>query len=168
MFLFHFSNLDNVNYINILSFIKNIILSILCVVIFVYDIKYMEIPDEIVIPGALIILIINTIITKNITIFLIGGVVGILFFLIQYLGSKGTWVGGGDSRIGFLIGVSFGNIYYVFFVIFIGYLLGSIYSVPLLIRKYVQKEKNINSVIPLGPFLSLSMIISLFLLRFLK
>ena len=67
MFLFHFSNLDNVNYINILSFIKNIILSILCVVIFVYDVKYMEIPDEIVIPGALIILIINVIITKNIT-----------------------------------------------------------------------------------------------------
>lgn len=146
---------------NILILVRNIIFIIAFISIFVYDIKYMEIPDEIVIPSSVLIFILNFIISKDITTFLIGGCAGLLFFLLQFVFSKGAWIGGGDIRIGFLVGVSFGNIYYVFFVIFFGYILGSIYSIPLLIQKYSKKNKNIDNKVPLGPFLSLSSILTL-------
>ncbi|HOC96422.1 MAG TPA: prepilin peptidase [bacterium] len=164
VFLIQFRNGIIFNLRNILMFIRNIILILTSISIFLSDIKYMEIIDEIVIPGSFLILILNCIISKTIGVFLIGGIVGLIFFLLQFVASKEGWVGGGDIRIGFLIGVSFGNIYQVFLVIIFGYILGLIYSIPLLIKKYIKKQKDISSIIPLGPFLSISSIIMLFIL----
>lgn len=164
IFLIQFRNGLILTTNSILIFIRNIIFLITFISIFVYDLKYMEIPDEIVIPGSLLILVLNFFISNNFNTFIIGGIVGLVFFLLQFIASKGAWIGGGDIRIGFLIGVSFGNIYYVFLAILLGYVFGSIYSTPLLIKKYIKKQKDINSMVPLGPFLSLSSIIILFLL----
>jgi len=155
-----FSSLD------ILVFIRNIFFIISFISIFVYDIKYMEVPDEIVILCSIIIFILNVLITNNLQLFLLGGGAGALFFLAQFFISKGKWIGGGDIRIGLLIGVSFGNIYSIFLTILFGYILGSIYSIPLLVKKYISKE-DINSMIPLGPFLSVASIIMLFIIKYL-
>lgn len=168
-FLTQFRNVEILNTItlrSILTFIRNIVVVIACVSIFVYDVRYMEIPDEIVIPSSIIILLLNIFITKNYEIFLIGSVVGFFFFFSQFFISKGKWVGGGDMRIGFLIGALFGSVEYVFVTIFLGYLLGAIYSIPLIIKKYIKKDKKIDNVVPLGPFLSISIILVLFLVRY--
>lgn len=164
IFLIQFRNGLNLDTRNILILIRNIVFITTFISIFVYDIKYMEIPDEIVIPGSLMVLALNFFISNNFDTFLVGGIVGFVFFLLQFIVSKGNWIGGGDMRIGFLIGVSFGNIYYVFLTIFLGYIFGSIYSIPLLYKKYIKKQKDISSVIPLGPFLSVSSMIILFIL----
>lgn len=164
IFFIQFRNGINFNLRNILMFIRNIIYIFTFISIFLYDLKYMEVPDEIVIPGSFLILILNCLIAKDIWTFIFGGILGLIFFLIQFIVSKGKWVGGGDIRIGFLIGVSIGNIYQVFLTIILGYIIGSIYSIPLLIKKYIKKEKDISSVIPLGPFLSVSSMAMLFIL----
>ena len=168
-FLTQFRDVENlavITFSQILIFVRNLIVVTTCVSIFVYDIRYMEIPDEIVIPSSIIVLLINIFLTRNYQVFLIGSVVGLFFFFSQFYLSKGKWIGGGDMRIGFLIGAIFGSLEYVFITIFLGYILGAIYSLPILFKKYVGKNKNVDNVVPLGPFLSVSILLVLFILRF--
>jgi prepilin signal peptidase PulO-like enzyme (type II secretory pathway) len=121
----------------------------------------MEIPDEVSIPAAVIVFAINVIVSKNLETFLFGGTIGALFFLVQFIISKGNWIGGGDIRLGLLMGVLFGP-YGVIVAIFLSYMTGALYSLPLLFKKYFNKKEDINSALPLAPFLVIGSLIVLF------
>lgn len=146
---------------NWLFFVRDIIFITSIIVIFVYDIKYMEIPDEISIPAASIVAMLSFLINKNIESIMLGGTIGACFFLIQFIMSKGKWMGGGDVRLGLLMGVMLGPVNVVM-AIFLSYLAGAIYSIPVLIKKYTNKDKIINSEIALAPFLAIGSLIVLF------
>ncbi len=143
---------------NILVLIRDYITITALVAIFVYDVKYMEIPDEISIPTIVIISILNIIITKKVGPVLTGATFGACFFLIQFIISKGKWIGGGDIRLGLLIGVLFGP-QKALFAIFLSYFIGAIYAIPILINKYFNKKEILNgekqqTELPLAPFLA--------------
>ena len=80
-----------------------------------------------------------------------------LFFLFLIYVTKGRGMGGGDVKLGFLIGLinGFPN---ALVAIFLGFLLGAIYSVGLVLIK----RKGLKDMIPFGPFLILGCVITLF------
>ena len=76
----------------------------------------------------------------------IGG--GIFWLLFQF--SKGKWIGGGDVKIGFLIGMLSGTPVNAILLLFFASLLGTLYSAPLLMK---DKKSKSSLKIPFGPFL---------------
>jgi prepilin signal peptidase PulO-like enzyme (type II secretory pathway) len=82
---------------------------------------------------------------------LVGG--GLFYILFQV--SKGKWIGGGDVKLGWLLGLLVATPARALLTIFIASLLGSLVSVPLLLSGRLKK----NAVIPFGPFLIVGAII---------
>lgn len=83
---------------------------------------------------------------------LIGG--GLFYALFQI--SSGRWIGGGDVKLGFLLGILLGGPEMAFLMIFLASLLGSLYSVPLLAKGKLKAKARL----PFGPFLIISAIIT--------
>jgi len=127
------------------------------IIIFVYDLKYGYILDRVTLPAILVGLILNLIlgITWQNLILAVG--IGGGFFLVQFLISKGRWIGGGDIRMGALLGVFLGWPQ-ILVALFFSYILGAIIGVGLIIFK----KKTWKSEIPFGVFLAIGAIISLF------
>lgn len=131
-----------------------LILGVIIIALVVFDVKWMLLPDKLTLPF-FIVSIVFVIIRANILdeyLFLesLAGMVtiGSLFYLLQVL-SKGEWIGGGDIKIGFGLGLLAGSVYLSLLLIFFASLLGIIVMLPPLLRgKAVLKMK-----IPFGPFL---------------
>lgn len=147
-----------INYEMLKLFIFYIIEFLFLMAIFFYDLQYKEIPDRFSITAiALAIagnLITNTIQPLNMA---IGGISIFLFFALQFLLSKGKWIGGGDLRLGMLIGVLLGWEKGLIALI-IAYIVGAILSLVLLGMKKLDRK----SQIPFGPFLVMGSIIAFF------
>lgn len=127
------------------------------IVIFVYDLRYYLILDEVVVPAIILVLIFDIFLSnRQFTDFIWGGIIGGGFFLIQYLISGGKWIGGGDIRLGLLMGLLLG-VAGVIAALFIAYILGALVSIGLL----MSKKKKMKSRIPFGTFLSLATIVVL-------
>lgn len=75
----------------------------------------------------------------------IGG--GLFYVLFQV--SKGKWIGGGDVKLGWLLGLIVATPGKALLMIFIAALLGTLVSLILMTRKKLAR----SSVIPFGPFL---------------
>ncbi len=125
-------------------------LSIL-VIIFATDVLYQIIWPEIVWLGAILGFIFNFLIGKDILQMAIGFAVGGGFFLLQYLISNGKWIGGGDVRLGAMMGVWLGWPV-VLVAIFLAYITGAIFGLSLL----AVKKKTLSAQMAFGPFLALA------------
>ena len=127
------------------------------IVIFIYDLRWYLILDKVTIPAGIVVLLFNLALGFNLWNLLISGIIGGSFFLVQFLISKGKWVGGGDIRLGALMGLILGWPY-VMLAIFLAYIIGSVVAIGLLI----SKKKKWGSMVPMGIFLSTATIIILF------
>ena len=87
---------------------------------------------------------------------LIGVAAGAGFFLLQYLVSRGRWIGGGDIWIGAMMGAWLGWPQ-VLLAIFLAYMLGAGAAVILLI----SGRKKIGSAVPFGVFLTTATLFTL-------
>ena len=128
------------------------------VLLSVYDGLYKEVPDEISLPTILIsFLTIWIFKIHSIENILTGLLIPVLFFGSLFILSRGKWLGGGDVRIGALMGILLGwpN---VIIGLFIGYAFGSIFSLGgILIGKLHRKSQ-----IPFAPFLFIGTYIAIF------
>lgn len=86
---------------------------------------------------------------------LVGAALGSLWFWLQWLVSRGRWVGTGDIRLGALLGVFLG-MPLTLVALFLAYITGSIWAVVLLARRKVR----FGSAIPFGAFLALAGVIT--------
>lgn len=128
------------------------------ILIFFYDLMYKEIPDRFSIPAAAIALVGSPlIIGLPVTNVLIAGGAIALFFLLQFIVSRGTWIGGGDIRLGLLMGFLLGLEHGILALI-LAYFIGSVVSILLLISKKATRK----TAIPFGPFLVIGVLIALF------
>jgi len=127
------------------------------VVIFVYDLRWMIIPDCVVLPALVLISALNLMLGRSPVSLLIGLAAGFGFFAAQYFVSKGRWVGGGDLRLGALLGVLLGWPV-IIFALLLSYIIGAIAAVTLLIAKKVQAK----SAVPFGVFLAPAALVALF------
>ncbi|USN58295.1 MAG: hypothetical protein H6767_08545 [Candidatus Peribacteria bacterium] len=90
------------------------------------------------------------------------GVLGIfIFFFLQIVLSRGTWMGEGDLRIAILVGLFLGMTY-SFIGMMITYFIGSIIGVTMILySKYILKHKEVQTQVPFGPFLAIGMFVTL-------
>ncbi len=127
------------------------------IVVFIYDLRWYEILDKVTIPACLAVLAMNLLLGFSLWNLLISGIIGGGFFLIQFLISQGKWIGGGDIRLGLLMGLALGWPV-VILAIIISYFIGSVVGVGLILTG----KKKWGSEVPLGVFLAAGTIISLF------
>lgn len=156
LFIFHFSLAKYWYFISIL------------ITIFVYDLRYKIIPDRVTLPAIGIGIVLQLLMNAAgyqlpaasffINQLLLPIIIGGGFFLTQFIISRGRWIGGGDIRLGALMGVILGwpN---VLIGLMLAYFIGAIVSIGLLIAKKVGPK----SQIAFGTFLSAATIITMFL-----
>jgi prepilin signal peptidase PulO-like enzyme (type II secretory pathway) len=127
------------------------------IVLFVYDWKYMLLPDKFTIPAMIVALLLNLLFAFVSPLLMLSGAL-ILggFFWIQYVLSKGTWVGGGDIRLGVLMGFMLG-LWQGLVALFLAYVIGAIVAVILLITGKADRKTQL----PFGVFLTLGTVIML-------
>ncbi len=128
------------------------------VVIFVYDLRWYLILDKITIPAIIIVFFLNLLLGFGWINLLMSGILGGSFFLLQFLVSRGRWIGGGDIRLGFLMGVALGEWQYLVLALFLAYLIGSVIGLFLIFTG----RREWGSKIPFGIFLSTATLIALF------
>jgi leader peptidase (prepilin peptidase) / N-methyltransferase len=129
----------------------------------VYDLRWYLLPNRIMYPlGGLaaiqaviavaaankpLIALLNTVLAVA-----VGG--GIFYVLFQVSGGK--WIGGGDVKLGWLLGLIVATPARSLLFIFLAAILGSLVSVPLLATKRLKR----TSTIPFGPFLIVAAIVA--------
>lgn len=125
---------------------------------FFFDLHYKHVADEILLPGILIGLL-ATFHPKSphFVDALIGLAIPVLFFSLQYLLSKGTWIGAGDIRVGAFMGVILG-FKLVIVALVISYLIGSIISIFIALKLH----KFTGVKIPFAPFLVAGTFLTIF------
>jgi len=134
------------------------------IIIFIIDLRWYLILDKVTIPAGIVVFIINIALGMSsqggfpswINL-LISGIIGGSFFLIQFIVSRGKWIGGGDIRLGALMGLALGWPMLIL-AIFLAYLIGSVVGIGLILGG----KKKWGSMVPLGVFLSTSSVITLF------
>jgi len=140
------------------SLLRDFIFTAFLVVIFVHDLRYQVILPNVVWIGAAIGLIINvSFLNYDFTSLVLGAFIGGGFFLAQFLLSNGRWIGGGDVRLGVMMGLWLGwqN---TIVAIFLAYIIGAIFAVFLLVSKRATRQ----TAIPFGTFLSIGTMVSLY------
>ena len=128
--------------------------SIFLIIIFVYDLLYYLVLDVVSIPAIVVGFIGSLLLGLSLTNLLIGGIIGLSFFLLQFVISKGKWIGGGDLRLGLMCGFMVGWPK-IFPLLVIAYISGAIISVFLL----ASKKKKWKDSVPFGVFLTVATII---------
>ncbi|HRH23490.1 MAG TPA: A24 family peptidase [Candidatus Magasanikbacteria bacterium] len=119
------------------------------VFIFAYDALYMEVHPGVTIgAGAIVGLMYILKIPFEWKSIVWGALVGIAWFLFQYVVSKGRWIGGGDIMIGFFMGMALG-LSHTILALGIAYVVGASYAITLL----ALKKKHRKDQIPFGTFL---------------
>lgn len=127
----------------------------------VYDLRWMILPDKIVYPLGFIagaMAIITVAVSHKPLVALISVVLsvavggGIFYVLFQVSGGK--WIGGGDVKLGWVLGLFLATPARSFLMIFAASLLGVLISLPLMLSHRLSKK----SIIPFGPFLIIAAI----------
>jgi len=162
--------LSNLTIVGLLDVCFLFLVSCFLIVIFVYDLKHFIIPDKIIYPAILVVFLYRLFeLLKFGHWDLIGnwkleignflgaafGTAG--FFLFIVLVSRGKWMGVGDIKLAFLMGLFLGfpNI---LIALFFAFLIGAIIGVGLILAK----RKTLKSEVPFGPFLVTGTFIALF------
>lgn len=126
-------------------------------ILFIYDLKWLILPDKIVYPLGVVALLMSLFdyaanqtslgryIINDVLAILVGG--GIFYVLFQV--SRGRWIGGGDVKLGWVLGLFLGTPSRALLLIFVAAVAGSLVSIPLLVFRHLKR----TSVIPFGPFL---------------
>ncbi|MBI4252639.1 prepilin peptidase [Candidatus Uhrbacteria bacterium] len=135
---------------DILLLIRNWFFISVLLALFYYDLRWSLLPDSITLPAIVIGLVFQLILLPQQFLFIIiAALVGAGFFAAQYLLSRGAWIGGGDIRLGALMGVMLGWPG-VLLALFVAYIVGAAGAIVLL----ALKLKDRKSAIPFGPFLA--------------
>jgi prepilin signal peptidase PulO-like enzyme (type II secretory pathway) len=137
---------------------RNIVFISVLIVIFIIDLRWYLIFDSVTIPSAIFFFIINYLLGFGFFNILVAGIVGAGFFLLQFIVSKGRWIGGGDIRLGLVMGFAFGRLDLLVLAIMLAYFLGSAIGLGLI----VAGKKKFGSKLPFGVFLSLASVFTLF------
>lgn len=175
--LFGLSALDVVggatylSWLHIATLARNDISIVILLFLFIYDLRYGLLPDQVTLPALGGFAIVNSLIffpaecsytlscmiQKGIGTTVFALLIGGGFFLLQYLVSRGRWVGGGDIRLGALIGAMVG-FPHILVALFLAYMAGSLVALPLLLLGRVRFGMGI----PFGPFLCTGAFLTLF------
>ncbi len=147
---------------NFLFSIFYFLISSFLIIIFVFDLRHYIIPDKIIYPAIIIALIFSLlnsrfILHKSLLNPLWSAFGAAAFFLFIFLISRGKWMGVGDIKLAFFMGLflSFPNI---LVALFSAFFIGAIIGTGLILFD----KKTLKSEVPFGPFLVTGTLIALF------
>lgn len=138
------------------KFLATALFSCFLLVIFVYDLKHRLILDQVTLPAMAFGFLANLYLGLGFWNLILAAVIGSSFFALQFFVSQGRWVGGGDIRLGALMGFMLGW-KFLLVALFLAYVGGSIVGLALI----GLKRKEMSSAIAFGPFLTLATFITL-------
>jgi prepilin signal peptidase PulO-like enzyme (type II secretory pathway) len=127
----------------------------------VYDLRWFLLPDKIVFPLvglAAVQAVVSSIYQKDWEVALTaasGAVVISGMFYVLYQLSNGKWIGGGDVKLGLVLGLLAGGLLPAFLVLFTASVAGLAASLPAVLRG----KANNKTQIPFGPFLILGLVV---------
>lgn len=156
LFIFYY----HINYLNFspVLFFRDVVFIGLLLLIFTYDAAYKIIPSELIWLGVVLGGVINLFfLGYSLVNLLLGVLIAGGFFMAQYLVSGGKWIGGGDVRMGVMMGVWLGW-KEVLVALFIAYIIGALVALALIIFK----KKAWAQEIPFGTFLAFGTFASLY------
>jgi prepilin signal peptidase PulO-like enzyme (type II secretory pathway) len=146
---------------NLIAFVIWLIFLVGFIALTIYDLKYLILPNRLIFPMA-IIAIIGIIAgslllgsTAPLTTALWGIAIGGGIFYVLFQVSDGKWIGGGDVKLGFLLGAIVGGPGAAFLMLFLASLLGTVYALPLMFAGKLKAKSRI----PFGPFLIIAAVI---------
>lgn len=159
-FIIQFSNIQSsasmaaldeypISNIQYLLLIRNWFVIAVMIIIFVYDLRWYLILDVVTLPACLVVLGLNLALGYSWQNLLFSGIIGAGFFLIQFLISRGRWLGGGDIRLGLLMGLALGWPD-VILAILLAYVSGSLVGLSLV----AGGKKKWGAKLPLAVFLA--------------
>lgn len=144
-----------------LEFVAFLAFATLAVALSLNDVKWMLLPNRLVYPLGLVagaLAVLASIRVESLSP-LISGVVGSIglggLFYLLYQISKGSWIGGGDVRLGFTIGLALGWQRTLLSITISAYLALVLVLVLLLMGKYHKRMR-----LPFGPFLLLGALLT--------
>ncbi len=150
--------LDAFGWVNLVVWL---IFIVFFVALAVYDFRWSELPDVVVFPLiglASVLAVSNAVWQHDISLVWLPALSGAIFFglfWVIYQVSNGEWIGGGDVKLAAVLGLLAGTPFRALLVLFLASLIGTIMSLPIVIR-----GKNAKGVhIPFGPALLLAMVI---------
>lgn len=141
-----------------------LIISCFLIIIFVYDLKYYIIPDKIIYPAIAITflyrlyeIIFNFQFSISNFQTILSGLGAAMFFTLIVFMSNGRWMGVGDIKLAFLMGLLLGwpNI---LVALFFAFMAGALVGLAMI----AAKKKTMKSEVPFGPFLVAGVFIALF------
>lgn len=133
------------------------------VALLVYDLRWLLLPNRLIYPlsaVAALMALVNVVsadrplkaLLNLVLAVLVGG--GIFYLLFQV--SHGKWIGGGDVRLGWLLGLVAATPARSLLFIFLASIIGTLVSIPLLAKHKLKR----SSTIPFGPFLIIGLVIT--------
>ncbi len=140
----------------LLLFVRDALVSCALILIFVFDYRAYIIPDRLTIPAMIVAILCNVALGIPVMPILLGGLLIGGFFAAQFLISKGRWVGGGDIRMGMLMGFLLGPWLGVV-ALLLSYVSGAIVGVGLL----ASRKREMGSHVPFGTFMALSTVVTM-------
>ncbi|MFA5109100.1 MAG: prepilin peptidase [Patescibacteria group bacterium] len=140
-----------------LLLLRDWLLIITFVIIFVYDFRWQLVPMAAVWPLGAAICGANLLLRLSWKALLFFAIIGAVFFLIQYLLTRKKGIGEGDIWLGALLGLSFPSAAEMLLILVLSYSFGAFIGLILL----SLQKKGWKSQIAFGPFLALGAVITL-------
>lgn len=142
---------------SIVSFCFWLVALVGLVALFVYDLRWYLLPNRLVYPLialAALHVVLSAVFSSYGVVVVLGSaswglIVGGGIFWVLFQVSGGRWIGGGDVKLGWLLGLLVGGPVASLVLIFLASLLGSLIGVPLLLTGSLGKRRRL----PFGPFL---------------
>ncbi len=136
--------------------LRNLFVVCIFIIIFVYDLRWQLILDRFTLPALVVVFLTNIMLGWAVLPMVLAIAVGGGFFLLQFIASKGKWIGGGDIRLGALIGAVVGWPVVVV-ALFMSYIIGAITLSPLLLFG----RARLGALVPFGTFLVIGALVGM-------
>lgn len=139
---------------SLMSLLLHWYIAAILVIVFVFDLRYMLILRSVTVPATVLAILGNFALGMSPLKIAAGCAIGGGFFWLQYVASKGRWIGGGDMYLGLLMGAVLGWPG-ILLALMIAYVSGAVIGVGLL----ATKKKSMQSQLPFGTFLAAATLI---------
>lgn len=142
---------------NLISLIYLLVISCFLVIIFVYDLRKFLILDKVIYPAIFLVIVYNLYNVHHLVYNSFPAAIGAtLFFLAIFLISKGKWLGFGDVKLIFFLGLLLGfpNI---LITLFLSSTIGAVIGIGLI----ALGKKTMKSEVPFAPFLVVASFIAM-------
>jgi prepilin signal peptidase PulO-like enzyme (type II secretory pathway) len=162
VFALLYASLHPQNAVGLLEFLLWLYIFSSFIVLSVYDVRWYLLPDKVLLPlmiPAVMLLLLYGFFTHSLQV-IVGPVAAGLFFGGAFYAlavvSQGKWMGGGDIKLAFVMGLLLG-LQKTTLAMFIAFNVAAVFGLALMAIKKLTRSR----LIPFGPFLMISTLISL-------